>query len=82
MRVKAVFMRKLLPVIAGGILLCHARAAVLPVIPGDSARGARIFESEQCVRCHAVNGRGGRIGLDLGRSVNRGYTPAQLASAM
>ena len=75
-------MRLLLPVTAGGILLLSARAALLPVIPGDSARGAQIFESEQCIKCHAVNGRGGRIGLDLGRAVNRAYTPAQLASTM
>src|SRR5581483_7052431 len=62
--------------------LLPASAAVLPVIPGDSARGARIFENEQCIHCHAVNGRGGRIGLDLGRTVSRAYTPAQLASTM
>ncbi len=59
-----------------------AHAAVLPVVPGDSARGARLFESEQCIKCHAVNGRGGKIGLDLGRIVNRSYTPAQLTSTM
>ena len=64
------------------ILLSPAPAAVLPVIPGDSGRGAKIFESEQCIHCHAVNGRGGRIGLDLGRTVSRAYTPAQLASTM
>jgi mono/diheme cytochrome c family protein len=56
--------------------------AALPVIPGDSARGARIFEAERCIRCHAVNGRGGKVGLDLGRAVPRHYTPAYLASAM
>src|SRR5215475_8697186 len=59
-----------------------ACAAVLPVIPGDSTRGARLFENEQCIKCHAVNGRGGKIGLDLGRIVNRNYTPAQLTSTM
>ena len=67
---------------AAALALYAASAAVLPVIPGDSTRGARIFESEQCIKCHAVNGRGGRIGLDLGRTVNRAYTPAQLASTM
>ena len=81
-RVKAAIMRKFSGVGAAGILLLSAQAAVLPVIPGDSSRGAKIFESEQCIRCHAVNGRGGRIGLDLGRTVNRAYTPAQLASTM
>lgn len=59
-----------------------ACAAELPVIPGDSTRGAKLFENEQCIRCHAVNGRGGKIGLDLGRTVNRNYTPAQLTSTM
>lgn len=62
--------------------LAAAHAASLPVIPGDSARGARLFEEERCIHCHAVNGRGGKIGLDLGRIVNRSYTPAQLASTM
>ncbi len=52
------------------------------VIPGDSVRGARLFESEQCVRCHSVNGRGGKMGIDFGRAVNRDYTPAKLASTM
>ena len=64
------------------VLAVAAQAAELPVIPGDSTRGARLFESEQCIKCHAVNGRGGKIGLDLGRTVNRNYTPAQLASTM
>ena len=63
-------------------LLSILLALNLPVIPGDSSRGARIFETEHCIRCHAVNGRGGRIGVDLGRAVPRQYTPAHLASAM
>lgn len=71
-----------LKVAAAAALLLPVHAAVLPVIPGDSSRGAKIFESEQCIHCHAVNGRGGRIGLDLGRTVSRAYTPAQLASTM
>jgi mono/diheme cytochrome c family protein len=53
-----------------------------PVVPGDSTRGAKLFEAEQCIKCHAVNGRGGRVGLDLGKMVNRDYRPAHLASAM
>ena len=53
-----------------------------PVLPANSARGARLFESEQCIRCHAVNGRGGKMGLDLARSAPRGFSPAHLASRM
>ncbi len=56
--------------------------ASLPVIPGDSARGARLFQTEQCVHCHSVNGKGGKIGVDLGRAVPRNYSPAYLASTM
>lgn len=67
---------------AAALGVAAAQAAVLPVIPGDSARGARLFEAERCIRCHAVNGRGGHIGLDLARAMNRAYTPAQFASAM
>jgi len=62
--------------------IAGAAAAVLPVIPGDSVRGSQLFEKEQCVRCHAVNGKGGRVGVDLGRAVPRNYTPAYLASTM
>jgi mono/diheme cytochrome c family protein len=56
--------------------------AELPVIPGDSARGAKLFTAEQCVHCHSVNGKGGKMGVDLGRAVPRNYSPAYLASTM
>jgi len=59
-----------------------AGAAVPPVIPGDSGRGARLFENERCVACHSVNGKGGKMGMDLSARVDRGFTPALLASAM
>ncbi|HTT62942.1 MAG TPA: cytochrome c [Bryobacteraceae bacterium] len=53
-----------------------------PVIPGDSERGARLFEDQRCVQCHSVNGKGGKMGMDLSARVDRGFTPALLASAM
>jgi mono/diheme cytochrome c family protein len=59
-----------------------AGAAVPPVIPGDSDRGAKLFENQRCVQCHSVNGQGGKMGLDLSARVDRGFTPALLASAM
>src|SRR5436305_1301817 len=58
------------------------QGAVEPVISGDSARGQKIFEDEQCVRCHSVNGRGGKMGVDFSLVVSRNFTPAQLASTM
>jgi cytochrome c2 len=58
------------------------QGAVEPVISGDSTRGQKIFEEEQCVRCHSVNGRGGKMGVDFSLVVSRDFTPAQLASTM
>jgi cytochrome c2 len=48
----------------------------------DSGRGKQIFESEACVQCHAINGKGGHVGPDLGRVIDRNFTPAALASTM
>ena len=45
-------------------------------------RGASIFESQGCIQCHSVNGRGGKTAPDLGRRIGRGYTPATLAAAI
>ncbi len=33
---------------------------VTSVFAASSARGARLFETQQCVRCHSVNGIGGQ----------------------
>jgi cytochrome c2 len=48
----------------------------------DSARGAKLFESLSCIQCHSVSGRGARIAPDLGRIVDRNFTPASLAATM
>ncbi len=48
----------------------------------DSGRGQRVFETESCVQCHAINGKGGHIAPDLGRVIDRNFTPATLASTM
>jgi mono/diheme cytochrome c family protein len=73
---------KLFPAIAAILTFPPLHGAVLPVIPGDSSRGSRIFQDEQCIKCHSVNGRGGKVGIDLGRAVPRHYSPAYLASTM
>jgi mono/diheme cytochrome c family protein len=50
--------------------------------PGqDPLAGSRVFGSKQCVKCHAVNGVGGKVGPDLGR-VERPRTFYDLATAM
>ncbi|HSN67662.1 MAG TPA: c-type cytochrome [Thermoanaerobaculia bacterium] len=48
---------------------------------GDPVRGAALFASKGCSRCHAVFGRGGSIGPDLGRADLRGSV-TQLAGRM
>ncbi len=48
----------------------------------DSSRGARLFESLSCAKCHAVNGSGGRLAPDLGRLADRNFTPASMAATM
>lgn len=36
--------------------------------PANATRGRVLFSAKGCVRCHAVNGRGGTVGPDLARS--------------
>lgn len=48
---------------------------------GDPVKGKEVFESKGCARCHAVFGRGGSIGPDLGRTELRGSV-TQLAGRM
>src|ERR1700730_18676460 len=64
------------------ILLASAIGAHAAVVVADSERGAMLFESLPCVQCHSVNGKGARTGPDLGRVVDRNFTPAALAATM
>lgn len=36
--------------------------------PGSPAAGENLFRAKGCVSCHAIRGRGGRVGPDLGQS--------------
>jgi mono/diheme cytochrome c family protein len=38
------------------------------VVPGTPARGEQLFAERQCRLCHAVAGKGGKFGPDLGRA--------------
>ena len=48
----------------------------------DAAHGRELFQSRGCVECHKLNGRGGSAAPDLGKIVDRGFTPAMLAATM
>jgi mono/diheme cytochrome c family protein len=65
---------------AGALAVCSALAA--QVVTGDARRGEQLFQSEQCVQCHSVSGRGGTVAPDLTRRIDRDYTPAVMASLM
>ena len=38
------------------------------VIPGTPERGQKLFSEKRCAVCHAVGGKGGKVGPDLGRT--------------
>jgi len=63
-------------------LSISAAAAHAAVIAANSSRGAQLFESLHCIECHSINGAGGEVGPDLGRLIDRSFTPALLAATM
>jgi mono/diheme cytochrome c family protein len=63
------------------LLIPAAFAQTVPVA-ADSTRGAELFTSLSCVQCHSLNGRGGGVAPDLGKTVDRSFTPAALAATM
>jgi len=50
-------------------------------LPDGPAMGARLFVAKECVRCHALKGKGGKIGPDFGR-VELGDTQLDLAAKL
>jgi cytochrome c2 len=51
-------------------------------IPMDSVRGDQLFRSQGCIQCHKLRGQGGNRGPDLGRVLDRAFTPSLLAGTM
>ena len=75
--------RKIFP--AGAVILSllfiisSAQAQIS--LPEDPARGARLFVSKGCVKCHAFRGAGGTVGPDFAR-IDLGNTLLELASKL
>ena len=38
------------------------------VVPGTPERGEKLFRDKQCVACHTIGGKGGKVGPELGRA--------------
>src|SRR5215471_19222768 len=64
------------------LLLVTVASLNAATIAADSTRGAQLFETLSCVQCHSVNSAGGRTAPDLGRMIDRNFTPAALAATM
>ena len=50
------------------------------IVPGDAHRGEQLFRTQQCIRCHSLNGRGGTFAPDLAKRIDRDYSPTVMAS--
>ena len=64
------------------LALSVACAQAADLSGGDARRSEELFETEQCARCHSVNGHGGSVAPDLARRIDRDYTPTVMASLM
>ncbi len=64
------------------LIILPATAIFAQPLPADSVRGERLFETQHCIECHSVNGKGAHTAPDLGRGLDRDFTPAILASTM
>jgi cytochrome c2 len=73
--------RKKISVIGVATLLVAGSFAFAQLLPRDPTKGARLFVSKGCVRCHALRGEGGKIGPDFGR-VDLGETQLDLAAKL
>jgi cytochrome c2 len=62
--------------------VCSAPRHENELLPADSGRGWKIFQSKGCIVCHAVRGRGGRIGPDLASHRQLPASLSQFAGAM
>jgi cytochrome c len=73
--------RKKMFAVGVAILFVAGSSAFAQLLPQDPTKGARLFVSKGCVRCHALRGEGGKIGPDFGR-VDLGETQLDLAAKL
>lgn len=51
-------------------------------LTGSPQQGSLVFRDKGCIRCHSVNGEGGKVGPDLGRKRAAQSSLPQLVTAM
>jgi len=66
----------------GVLPLVAALGALAAWADADARRGADFFRTQGCVNCHALKGVGAQKAPDLGRRLDRDYTPAGIAARM
>jgi mono/diheme cytochrome c family protein len=64
------------------MILAAASSLFAVTADADARRGADFFQAQGCVNCHAVKGSGVGKAPDLGRRLDRDYTPAGIAARM
>src|SRR3954452_8141230 len=68
--------------ISAAVALLAGAGSAADAIAGEAKRGEQLFQTQQCVRCHSINGQGGSFAPDLARKIDRNYTPTVMASLM
>jgi mono/diheme cytochrome c family protein len=52
------------------------------VTPGVPERGEKLFKAKQCVQCHSVGGKGGKVGPELGKVKQHHVSLTEFAALM
>jgi len=66
--------------VTGAVILLSLGAYAADVVAGEAKRGEQLFQTQQCIHCHSMNGKGGAYAPDLARRIDRNYNPAVMAS--
>jgi len=62
--------------------VCGGPRRETELLPASPDRGREVFQSKSCIVCHSLNGKGGRIGPELGRERQLPGSIVQFAGEM